>query len=171
MLMQLSKKIILCSIFILSALHIPLTLAENQSNNDPGSLIFIYDNGGHCQMEVKNSLHAISFYAGGPGYRGCDKSVKSFRLNHARSAVTIELTSRMRGSNHNGCLETGDFNFYFKFRTVINGATTVPISLRSLADASIGVPLVPGLILKERNFTNKDKLDGYLTCIKITTTE
>jgi len=152
------------------ALNSPLSNAAAPANDDPGSLIFESDTR-PCQMEVRDSLHAISFFAGGPGMRGCEDTIKSIKFNNARSAATIELTSRMRNGKHNGCLDTGDFNFYFKLRTVKNGTTTPDIRLDSLLEKSLGAPVVPGVVLQERNVTDKNKVTNYLTCIKIITTE
>lgn len=159
----------------LSIVHAELSLAAADTSTStpdsaPGKIIFVYDMGeGQCSMDAVESLHAISFYAGGPGIRGCaQKKVRYIQLNNVRSATTIELTSRLRGSNLNGCLTTGDFNFSIIFRAINRTTSTGPIALDMLEGKVANDVISPGFRLISKNITDNNKVNRELSCIKIT---
>jgi hypothetical protein len=161
---------------LLSALLATSTVVFAQDTvNNNGSLTFIYDmDEGECTIPVNDKGQlAIRHGDKPPGDDSICKgnSIRYIQFNNVRSAVSVWLASEVDPYNHEiGCdyLNTEDpNNFLFEFRTLKTVTNNTPIKLDTLQANQVGNPVIPGVRLKSRWVNNPNRVNRYLSCIRI----
>lgn len=135
-----------------------------------GTLTFIYDlNEGQCTIPVSDGrVHEIHHGDKPTPAQPCKgHSIRAIKFNEVRSAVTVELSSELDKWGHGiGCEDNPD-NFKFEMRTIKNNPSSQPIALDDLKADQVGLPIIPGIVLKSRWVTDPNNVNRELTCIKI----
>lgn len=149
-----------------------LVQATESAAADPGAgYILIYGNNQFiCRLPIEEGQTDLL-----EREKGCKVigfTIGSFELEGVRSAVTITLSAN-RGlppPNPTGCINSN--NFTVTLRTAKNNLTTsdaqgkmFAISTEDLSEARVGMPIIPGLIVKHKYFYGTHDLE--IRCVKI----
>lgn len=138
------------------------TAASMAANSESGLIAIYSDEKLICRLKIEAGQTAVHL-----GENGCDDSLGgtgAIKLENARSAATITLSSNYGWNTKPGCSNMSGLKFIL--RTIKAEVTTDKITVRELMQYNTGQPVVPGLLLKQKHL-NEDSSRFSIGCVTI----